>query len=141
LHPEGTVGASHPETRPVCGVVGVSERDGRLLMIQRSHHVAAPGAWCFPGGAVEPGETPQQALTREMREELDLDVVPIQHLWTWHREDGTLELQWWRVSPPPHEPRPNPAEVQDFRWMTPDEIRRHPDVLPNNVAFLDHYGI
>ena len=57
-------------------VAAVIEVDGRVLCMQRgvsrypytSHH------WEFPGGKIEPGETPQQALHRELLEEMDLDV-------------------------------------------------------------------
>ncbi|TNC23207.1 NUDIX hydrolase [Amycolatopsis alkalitolerans] len=48
---------------------------GRLLVIQRGHDPGR-GLWSLPGGRVEPGETDEQAVVREMREETGLDVRP-----------------------------------------------------------------
>ena len=48
--------------------------DGRVLVQQRSAHRAMAGLWEFPGGKVEPGETPEVALVRELREELGIDT-------------------------------------------------------------------
>lgn len=122
------------------GVVAVIERHGRFLMIQRSSAVAAPGAWCFPGGAIRTGETPAEALERELLEELDARIEPRCEVWRWRRAEGDLELRWWRADLLNDALRPDPAEVQDVRWMTAEEIRNTPGVLPNNVTFLDHYG-
>ena len=50
------------------------DRDGRLLVQQRPDGGAMAGLWEFPGGKLEPGETPEQALIRELAEELAIDV-------------------------------------------------------------------
>jgi len=55
-------------------VCGLTERDGRLLVARRSAGQALAGFWEFPGGKVEPGETSEQALARELREELSVEV-------------------------------------------------------------------
>lgn len=49
--------------------------DGRFLTCQRPAHKARPLQWEFPGGKLEPGETPQQAICREIKEELNLDIA------------------------------------------------------------------
>ena len=55
--------------------VGVIEgKNGKILLTRRPEHVHQGGKWEFPGGKVESGETVQQALSRELREELD--IVP-----------------------------------------------------------------
>ena len=50
------------------------DRDGRVLVQQRPEGGTMAGLWEFPGGKVEPGETPEAALVRELREELGIDV-------------------------------------------------------------------
>jgi len=56
-------------------VAAVVERDGRLLVCQRKHSDSHPLKWEFPGGKVEPGETPEAALQRELEEELAIQAV------------------------------------------------------------------
>lgn len=50
------------------------DTDGRVLIGQRPEGKALAGLWEFPGGKVEPGETPEAALIRELKEELDIEV-------------------------------------------------------------------
>lgn len=56
-------------------VAAVISDDARILICQRRRHDKFPLLWEFPGGKVEPGESPEQALTRELREELGVDAV------------------------------------------------------------------
>jgi len=58
---------------PCVGAI-VFDRQGRLLMIQRGHDPGA-GLWSIPGGRIEPGETDEQALVRELLEETNLQVM------------------------------------------------------------------
>lgn len=51
-------------------------RDGRFLLQQRPPGKSLPGLWEFPGGKVEPGESPEDALARELAEELGIVVDP-----------------------------------------------------------------
>jgi 8-oxo-dGTP diphosphatase len=54
--------------------VALVDVDGRVLIAQRPEGKAMAGLWEFPGGKVEPGETPEAALIRELREELGIDT-------------------------------------------------------------------
>lgn len=52
------------------------DHDGRILLAQRPEGKAMAGLWEFPGGKVEPDETPEAALCRELKEELDITTAP-----------------------------------------------------------------
>ena len=54
--------------------VALIDADGRVLLAQRPEGKSMAGLWEFPGGKVEPGETPEHALIRELREELGIDT-------------------------------------------------------------------
>jgi 8-oxo-dGTP diphosphatase len=62
-------------TKPLLLVAAAAmiDADGRVLVTQRPAGKAHAGKWEFPGGKVEPGETPEQAVNRELREELGLE--------------------------------------------------------------------
>jgi 8-oxo-dGTP diphosphatase len=60
-------------TRIPCVGAVIRDDAGRLLMIVRGHE-PGKGLWSIPGGRIEPGETPEQAVVREVREETGLDV-------------------------------------------------------------------
>ena len=118
------------------GVVAVIRDGGKLLVIRRSQLVVAPGAFCFPGGGIEPGETEEQALVRELREELHVGADPVRRLWR-SRTAWGVELAWWLARLPPGDvPRPAPAEVESCHWHTPAEIAALPGLLPSNHDFL-----
>ena len=63
--------ASSPPLKVVAAVI---VRDGAVLACRRARHKDAAGRWEFPGGKVEPGEAPEDALRRELREELGVEV-------------------------------------------------------------------
>jgi|SRR5579883_2271017 8-oxo-dGTP diphosphatase len=69
--------ATEAEPTPVILVVAVAlvDVDGRVLLAQRPAGKAMAGLWEFPGGKVQAGETPEAALIRELKEELDIDVT------------------------------------------------------------------
>ncbi len=61
----------------VVAAVALVDIDGRVLLAQRSQGKSMAGLWEFPGGKVEEGETPEDCLIRELKEELDIDVTEV----------------------------------------------------------------
>lgn len=117
------------------GAVAVVVHGPRLLVIQRSETVRAPGKYCFPGGGIEPGETEAQALVREIREELGTAIAPVRRIWESKTRWG-VHLAWWLGELDPATVMPNEAEVAGVYWFTPEEIARLPDLLESNHEFL-----
>ncbi|KUL37419.1 DNA mismatch repair protein MutT [Streptomyces sp. NRRL F-4489] len=104
-------------------VVGgaVCER-GRLLAARRSAPPALAGRWELPGGKVEDGETPEQALVRELREELGVEAEPVERIpGEWVLRPGYV-LQVWTARLVGG--RPEPLQDHDeLRWLRPGEER------------------
>lgn len=118
------------------GAVAVIREEQRVLVIRRSQQVVAPGAYCFPGGAIEPGESEEVALVRELREELNVDVLPVRKIWQ-SVTPWQVELAWWLARLAPGSlPRAAPAEVESFHWHTLAEMAALPELLESNRQFL-----
>ena len=124
-------------TSPVrYGVVAVIVREGRFLVIRRSRTVAAPRAYCFPGGGIEPGETEESALVRELQEELGVVVRPVARVWH-NVTPWRVDLAWWSATIEPLAALvPAPAEVESAHWLLPEEIVLLPGLLSGNQEFL-----
>jgi 8-oxo-dGTP diphosphatase len=122
---------------PQRAVVALIAQNGRLLTIKRSETVRAPGSFCFPGGGIEPGESHEAAVRREIFEELGVTAFPIAPIWSSTSPSG-VRLSWWQAKVEPSEAiQPNPAEVADYFWLTIPEIRELPNLLASNIQFLE----
>src|SRR5579863_8313500 len=104
-------------------VAAVILKDGKVLVCQRTRHQTMPLKWEFPGGKIEEGEQPRDALRRELDEELGIDaqigdeVARIQHQYP---GGGSVELRFFVV-------REYRREIEnrifkDVRWSPPSEL-------------------
>ena len=117
-------------------MIAVVYQPPRFLVIRRSEHVRAPGAYCFPGGGVEKGETEEIALVREMHEELSASIRIVGRVWENQTPSGT-HLGWWQTQLQDEtQLQANPAEVAEMHWLTVPEILDLPALLPTNRDFL-----
>jgi 8-oxo-dGTP diphosphatase len=110
---------------------------GRVLITRRPEGRAMAGLWEFPGGKLEPGESPEDALARELREELGIDVsrtclapfVFASHSYErFHLLMPLFLCRRWQG-------KPVPREGQTMRWVTPDELADYP-FLPADRPLL-----
>lgn len=107
----------------------------KFMICQRPAHKARGLLWEFVGGKVEPGETKEQALVRECREELavTMDVgepfMDVLHEYP----DMTVHLTLFRATI--KEGTPQKLEHNDIRWITADEIEQY-DFCPADVDIL-----
>ena len=111
------------------------DRDS-FMICQRPAHKARGLLWEFAGGKVEPGETKEQALVRECREELGVTLavgdvfMEVTHAYP----DLTVHLTLFHASI--REGTPKRLEHNDIRWITPGEIDGY-DFCPADEAILE----
>ena len=112
-----------PHHRVVAALV---ERNGRYLIAQRRPQATLPLLWEFPGGRVEPGESDQQALKRELLGCMGVQVeVGDLVLHVTHGYSGyDLDLLVYQCELVGDEPRP--IRVNDVRWVTPEQLSDFP---------------
>ena len=116
-------------TRVVAGVL--YDAQGRVLLAQRPPGKHMAGYWEFPGGKLADGESPEQALQRELAEELGVQLAPmscrpllqLRHAYP----DRLIELQVFTVASWSGSPRG--LEGQALQWVAPEELERQP-LLP-----------
>ena len=112
-------------------VAAAIERDGRYLAARRTRPEDVAGRWEFPGGKVDPGESEEQALAREIREELGVEIaVGARIPGEWSLLD-VLVLHLYVATLV--EGEPTPLDHHDaLRWVSPEEFDSV-DWLPSDV--------
>jgi 8-oxo-dGTP diphosphatase len=104
-------------------VAGLIEKDGKLLVCQRTRHQTMPLKWEFPGGKIEEGEQPRDALRRELEEELGIiatigdEFVRIQHEYP---NGGMVELRFFVVRH--YEGEIENRIFKDMQWSAPQAL-------------------
>ena len=102
-------------------VAAVIERSGRFLVARRLAGTHLAGYWEFPGGKVHPGETEEDALRREMAEELNAGIENVRKIFrTAHAyPERVVELHFFRGA---LTAEPQPMLGQELRWITREEF-------------------
>ena len=108
--------------------VALIDAEGRILLARRPEGKKMAGMWEFPGGKVEPGETPEEALARELKEELGIDTAPkdfapfvfASHPYeSFHLLMPVFLCRRWKGTPAPR-------EGQALAWVAPDRLVEYP---------------
>ena len=117
--------------------VALIDVDGRVLLAQRPEGKSMAGLWEFPGGKVEPGETPEAALIRELQEELDIDtwescLAPLtfaSHTYeTFHLLMPLFACRKWNRTP-------KPQEGQSLAWVRAHDLKNY-SMPPADVPLI-----
>ncbi len=121
----------------LASVVALVDTDGRVLLARRPADKSFGGFWEFPGGKVEPDETPENAALRELKEELGIDtwsncLAPL--TFASHEYDGFHRIlllfvcrKWHGI--------PFPMEGNELKWVHPKDLSKYP-MPPANKGMM-----
>ncbi|MEO8660559.1 MAG: (deoxy)nucleoside triphosphate pyrophosphohydrolase [Bryobacteraceae bacterium] len=117
-------------------VAGVIRRNGLYLIGQRKNGDRHAFKWEFPGGKVERGETPREALARELQEELSITAKVGPEIARYEHQDhrrSPILLIFHRVEG--FEGEPIPSEFEQIRWEPPENLPQY-DFLDGDLDFV-----
>lgn len=120
-------------------VAAVIERQGRLLICQRRKEDTLPLQWEFPGGKIEPGESPEAALRRELQEELGVglrrsrEIAKVRHDYPELREPREILFFAADIG----EDQAIPIIYEQVLWVLPKELGEY-NFLAANSALVAH---
>ncbi|HCK04537.1 MAG TPA: Nudix family hydrolase [Methylophilaceae bacterium] len=112
------------------------DSDNRVLLAQRPEAKTWSSWWEFPGGKLEENESPRDALTRELKEEIGIDVI-VSERWvtrTYSYDEHNVTLYFFKVTL--WSGKPASMENQNLRWVSPLEVDKS-TILPPNVFILN----
>lgn len=119
------VAGKRKSLQPIQVAIGLLLRDGKIFIQKRPPHGLMPHLWEFPGGKILENETPEAALVREFREELDLDICGLDKIALFRHNytsfKVTLHAYFCTLVSPHQEPVLRTAV--DGRWVTPDQLQ------------------
>ena len=127
-------------TTEVKVAAGVIERDGQVLVTQRAAKAHQGGLWEFPGGKLESGESAEQALVRELAEELNIHVTQQSPLIEIAHDYGDKQVRLFVFVVHDFESEPQGLEGQPMQWIAPADLNglSFPAAnLPIIQAYLD----
>lgn len=126
-----------PQRKQILVAAAAVIRDRRVLLTQRKQGSHLAGAWELPGGKVEHDEDPRDAVVRELREELGVDVVVGDILdVTFHRyPEKSVLLLFYEAVLAQGSPEPQPLDVADLKWAGPEDLKDE-TFPPADVAVL-----
>lgn len=119
----------------------IISNDHKYLICQRPKNKSCGLLWEFPGGKIEKGETPEECIKRECREELCVELKNVKHYRdvTYEYEDRIIELSFLTASVDRRESI-KPTEHNDISWIDPKDTKEY-SFCPADNKMLEQFGL
>ncbi|MBN1849979.1 MAG: NUDIX hydrolase [Deltaproteobacteria bacterium] len=119
-------------------VVAIIRKSDRFLFVKRSDYVeTGKGYWCPISGTLEYNETQEQALKREVMEEVGLEIDPIQKICEIPSHDNQSLLHFWTTRIISGEAQITSNEVVDMKWVTLEEMKQLMPVFKDDIRVFE----
>jgi 8-oxo-dGTP diphosphatase len=112
-------------------LAAIMERDGRLLLAKRKKGDRFEGLWEFPGGKLEPGETPEEGLKRELREEFGIETRVGHFLCSVRYTSPTQSIKLLAYEVTHITGQFSLYEHEEIRWVFLEELKQYPLAEPD----------
>ena len=125
------------------GVAVISNRQGKILIDRRKDRGEMARLWEFPGGKIEPGETIEECIEREIKEELDIEIIVGDRLTTITHAYKTFNVTLYVHECQHVGGEPKPLECEEIHWVEPADMNRYkfPQANTQIINILQQKGI
>ena len=117
-------------------VMAIIRKEDRFLLIKRGETIPAAGYWCPVSGRVKIGETQPEAVAREVKEEIDLEIAAVKKVHESLTDNKIYRLHWWTTEILSGEPKIMNHEVAEMKWLTKEELKALHPVFEEDINIL-----
>ena len=115
----------------------IRQKDNKVFIAQRSlNKKLSPGEWETIGGKIEENETPEQALSREIREEINVEILSYKYFKDYFWGEMISHVYIVELA---GEPSPNETDFESYGWFTKEEIEKMNFAVNCKERILDYY--
>ncbi|BBI31324.1 8-oxo-dGTP diphosphatase MutT [Cohnella abietis] len=114
----------------------IENGQGRILIARRKKGKSQEGLWEFPGGKLEPGESPEACLVRELQEEMGIEISPYSYFGENEHDYGTVQIKLIAYLATYSHGEIRLVDHDDYRWSKREELREY-EWAPADVPFVD----
>ena len=125
------------------GVAVISNQQGKILIDRRKNEGEMARLWEFPGGKIEPGETIEECIEREIKEELNIEIIVGDRLTTITHAYKTFNVTLYVHECQHVSGKPQPLECEEIHWVEPAQMNRYefPQANKQIINLLQERGI
>lgn len=134
---------SPPLVHKQIGVAVINNQQGKILIDRRKQKGEMGGLWEFPGGKLEAGETIEECIQREIKEELDIEISVGDRLTTITHNYETFNVTLYVHDCQYLSGEPQPLECEEIHWVAPDQLDRYqfPQANTQIINLLQQRGV
>ena len=120
-------------------VVAIIQQSNKFLLVKRSDYIeTAKGYWCPVSGGIRENETQEQALKREVMEEVGLDVVAVKKICEIPSHDNSFLLHFWTTNIISGTAKITSNEATNIKWVTVDEMKNLSPIFKEDIQVFEN---